>query len=87
MKTEVKIYNAFKDCMPNKTIIDVYETGIRDKLHVLVISEYLDEMNGKQMQEYLFSILEKTLERNIITRQEFDRVTLMVPISIEELKR
>lgn len=65
------------------TIIDVSESGIRDNIHVLVISRALDAYNETQKQELLWDYLEKSG----LKKAELARISLILPLSVAELRR
>ncbi len=69
------------------TIIDVSRSGIRDNLHVLVVSRGLDDLSEPQKQEYLWSLLEDAAKNRLLTKTELRRITVVLPFSVEELRR
>ena len=71
------------------TILDVSvsRSGGRENIHVLVISRVLDEMTEQEKQEYLWSLLDQAVKDKKLKKQDISKVTLILPLSVEELKR
>ncbi|MCK4341444.1 MAG: hypothetical protein KAY37_06965 [Phycisphaerae bacterium] len=78
-----RIEQILRPNFPSDTIIDVSRSGVRDNLHVLVVSRALDNMSEQQKQEHLWSLLEKAG----LNQEELSRVSLILPLSVEELRR
>jgi hypothetical protein len=69
------------------TIIDVSSSGVRDKLHVLVVSRDLDNKTERQKQEFLWALLDDAVKAQSLTADELQRVSLVLPVSVDELRR
>ena len=82
-----RIAAMLRQLLPPDTIVDVSASGVRDNLHVLVVSRKLDKMSERQKQEYLWGMLEEAVKKTELTQQELDRVSLVLPVSVDELRR
>ena len=78
-----RIAQVLRKHLSQETIVDVSPSGIRNNLHVLVISRDLDDKTEQQKQEYLWSILED----GGLKKPELQRISLILPLSVDELKR
>ncbi len=76
-----------KELPQQDVIIDVSPSGVRDNLHVLVVARKLDPMTEMQKQEYLWGLLEDAVKRRQLKKADLARISLVLPISIEELRR
>jgi hypothetical protein len=54
---------------------------------VLVVSRALDDMTEPQKQEHVWSLLDDAVAAGRITVDEVQRISLVLPFSIEELRR
>jgi len=82
-----RIVAAFRERLKSDTIVDVTPSGIRDNLHVLVVSRELDNMSEQEKQEFLWSVLDEATRSGKWTAEEMQRVALILPVSLDELKR
>jgi hypothetical protein len=86
-KTAQRIAGVLRAALPEDTIVDVSPSGVRDNLHVLVVSRALDPMTEPQKQKYLWGMLEIAVKRGALEKTELDRVNLILPFSVGELRR
>lgn len=77
-----RIRAILRAAFPEDTI-DVSPSGIRENIHVIVVSRALDGKTERKKQEYVWDLLES----GGLTKSELARISLILPISIEELKR
>lgn len=82
-----KIANVLKGHFPPDTVVDVSPSGVRDNLHVLVVSRTLDNMTERQKQEHLWALLDDAVKQRLLTQDEISRVSLVLPVSVDELRR
>jgi acid stress-induced BolA-like protein IbaG/YrbA len=82
-----KIVGVLKGRFATDTIVDVSPSGVRDNLHVLVVSADLDNMNEIQKQEHLWALLEDAVKEKKLESADLERISLVLPVSIEELRR
>ena len=82
-----KIAAVLKENFEADTIIDLSASGVRDNLHVLVVSRALDQKTEKQKQEYLWSLLDDAVKKAELSEDDLGRISLVLPVSVEELKR
>ena len=73
--------------LPADTIVDVSPSGIRDNIHVLVVSRELDELSETQKQERLWGVLEDATRRGELKEADLKRISVILPVSIKELRR
>ena len=78
-----RIVQILRAHLPADSIIDVSPSGVRDNLHVLVVSRSLDELTESAKQELLWD----HLERGGLTRAELGRISMILPLSVAELRR
>lgn len=72
---------------PADTIIDVTPSGVRNNLHVLVVSHTLDHLTEQQKQERIWALLDEAVKAGKITAADLSRISLVLPFSVEELRR
>jgi acid stress-induced BolA-like protein IbaG/YrbA len=77
-----KIEGILRKEFPNE-IVDVTLSGIRDNIHVIVVSAKLDDLSEREKQEQLWSFL----ETGGLTEDELNRISLILPLSVAELRR
>lgn len=77
-----RIAKLLRNHFPDETI-DVSLSGIRDNIHVLVVSRQFDELSESQKQEQLWDELQK----GGLSEDELNRISLILPLSVQELKR
>jgi len=56
-------------------------------LHVLVVSRTLDNLSEKQKQELLWRWLEDAVRGRELKKADLSRITLVLPVSVDELRR
>ena len=78
-----RIEEILRQKLLGDTIVDVSPSGIRDKIHVLVVSRQLDGLSERQKQEFVWSALEGAG----LDQAELGRISLVLPLSVDELKR
>lgn len=77
-----RIVSVLRKVFPNDTV-DVSLSGIRDNIHVVVVSRKLDKYKtSKTKQEYLWGLIDSS----DLTEEEKKRITLIMPLSPAELK-
>ena len=86
-KTVDRIAKVLRDKFPKDAIVDVSPSGVRDNLHVLVVSRTLDSKTEPQKQECLWRLLKAAVKNGVLEKTELDRVSLILPISVSELRR
>jgi hypothetical protein len=86
-KAATRIADILEAALPKETIIDVSPSGVRDNLHVLVVSRALDPKTEPQKQNYLWGLLEAAVEHGELDKAELDRISLILPLSVGELRR
>lgn len=84
---QATIANVLRPHFPPDTVIDVSPSGIRDNLHVLVVSRALDNMTEQQKQEHLWALLEDAVSQGVLSDADLHRVSLVMPVSVDELRR
>jgi len=82
-----RIIKILREHFSTDAIVDVSRSGVRDNLHVLVVSGALDKMTEKQKQEHLWGLLEDAVEKGLLTQDDLGRISLVLPVSVEELRR
>ena len=82
-----RIVEILKKHFAADTIVDVSPSGVRDNLHVLVVSGDLDKMTEIQKQEHLWGLLEDAVKQSSLDSADLNRISLVLPVSVEELKR
>ncbi len=82
-----RIEKVLREHLQTDTIIDVSPSGVRDNLHVLVVSRALDNLTEKQKQEHLWGLLEDAVRDRVLRKADLNRISLVLPVSIEELRR
>ena len=82
-----RLSEILKAALQQDTIVDVRPSGVRDNLHVLVVSRELDAMTEHQKQEHLWGLLDDAVKNGSLTADELGRVSLVLPVSIDELRR
>jgi len=78
-----RITRILRARLPAETIIDVSPGGVADNLHVLVVSRDLDGLSEHQKQERLWS----SLEEGGLRPNELGRISMILPLSVAELRR
>lgn len=63
-------------------MVDVSLSGIRDNIHIVVMSRQFDDMLEKEKQELLWSII----DQSDLNEEEKLRISLIVPLSPDEVK-
>jgi hypothetical protein len=63
-------------------MVDVSLSGIRDNIHVVVMSRRFDDMLEKKKQELLWSVI----DQSDLSDDEKLRISLIVPLSPDEVK-
>lgn len=76
-----KLTAILKEEFPEETV-DVTLSGIRDNVHIVVVSRRFDEMSEKQKQDYLWSLIDKSG----LLHEEVVRISMILPISPAELR-
>jgi hypothetical protein len=67
----------------NNSTVDVTLSGIRDNIHVVVVSKKLDRYRtSKTKQEYLW----KLIDESDLSEADKHRISLIMPLSPAELK-
>ncbi len=85
MKTKDSLLGKIKEILSPEFedgMVDVSLSGIRDNIHVVVMSRRFDDKLEKEKQEMLWSII----DRSNLTDEEKLRISLMVPLSPDEVK-
>lgn len=84
-----RIKAVLKETFKNEpdTIIDVTPSGVRDNLHVLVVSRRLDPLTEQQKQELLWGALDTAKEDGKLSDMDVLRVSMILPVSVSELRR
>jgi len=77
-----RIVSILRPEFPDDTI-DASLSGVRDNVHVIVVSRKLDGMTERQKQEHIWSLLESGGS----AEPELQRISMILPLSLEELKR
>lgn len=77
-----RIDGILRQEFPSDTV-DVSLSGIRDNVHVLVVSQKLNDFSETQKQEHIWDIL----ERGGLGQDELGRISLILPLSVQELQR
>ena len=67
---------------PHDTV-DVSFSGVRDNIHVIVVSRELDDMTERQKQEHLWGLLKD----GGLGEESLNRISMILPLSLAELKR
>ncbi len=67
---------------PHDTV-DVSLSGVRDNIHVIVVSRALDNMTERQKQEHLWRLLED----GGLGKEALNRISMILPLSLAELRR
>jgi len=62
--------------------VDVSSSGIRDNIHVVVVSRKFDNMTEKQKQEHLWGLI----DNSNLTEEQKNHISLIVPSTPAELK-
>ena len=76
-----RIREILKPHFPEDTV-DVSLSGVRDNVHVVVVSRAFDNMGEKQKQEYLWDLLDKS----DLSDEEKNRISLILAYSPDDLK-
>jgi hypothetical protein len=76
-----KIETILRAHFPKDTV-DVSLSGIRDNIHVMVVSRAFDPLTERQKQEYLWDLIDKS----DLTKKQKLRISLILPVSTAELK-
>lgn len=76
-----KLYGILKSHFPDETV-DVSRSGIRDNVHVIVVSKKFDPYRERQKQEYLWDLIDHT----DLTEEEKARISMILPLSVRELR-
>ena len=76
-----KIMSLLKSEFPD-SFVDVSLSGIRDNIHILVMSRSFDNMTEKKKQQKLWAII----ENSDLTEPEKARVSMIIPLSPDEFK-
>jgi hypothetical protein len=77
-----RIESILRSRFPGDTI-DASLSGIRNNVHVLVVSKSFDDLTESQKQERLWDILED----GGLSKDELGRISLILPLSVQELQR
>ncbi len=75
-----KLEAVLKREFPAETV-DVTPSGVRDNVHVVVVSRRFDGMTEPQKQDFLWSII----DRSNLSKAEKLRITMLLPVSPREL--
>jgi len=79
--TLTKIEDIFREEFPNDTV-DVSLSGVRDNIHVIVVSRKFDRFRAeKKKQEYLWGLV----DASGLSEEDKQRITLIMPMSPAEL--
>jgi acid stress-induced BolA-like protein IbaG/YrbA len=62
--------------------VDVSLSGIRDNIHVIVVSRAFDQMQENAKQEHLWSLI----DQSNLTAEEKARISLILAYSPDDLK-
>ncbi len=76
-----RIRGILRPHFPHDTI-DVSLSGVRDNVHVVVVSRVFDDMGERQKQEYLWDLL----DGSDLSDEEKNRISLILAYSPDELK-
>jgi len=81
-RTQIKkiLSEALRQEFPHDTV-DVSD-GYKDNIHVVVVSRAFDEMSEREKQQVLWRVI----DRAELTEEEKQRISLVYPVSIRELK-
>ena len=85
MKTKDSLLGKIKGILSPKFeggMVDVSLSGIRDNIHVVVMSRRFDDMLEKEKQDLLWKIIDES----DLTEEEKLRISLIVPLSPDEVK-
>ncbi|HUU83427.1 MAG TPA: hypothetical protein VM243_07985 [Phycisphaerae bacterium] len=77
-----EIEGILRQHFPRDTV-DVSLSGIRDNIHVIVVSRTLDDMTERQKQEHLWGLLRDSG----LGDEVLNRISMILPLSLEELNR
>lgn len=77
----VRIREILKPDFPHDTI-DVSLSGVRDNVHVIVVSRVFDNLGERQKQEHLWGLLDKSN----LSDDEKERISLILAYSPDDLK-
>ncbi|MHC4091808.1 MAG: hypothetical protein ACYSUQ_10595 [Planctomycetota bacterium] len=77
-----QIEGILRQHYPHDTV-DVSLSGVRDNIHVIVVSRSLDNMTERQKQEHLWELL----KGGGLDSEVLDRISMILPLSLEELTR
>ncbi|MCH7814306.1 MAG: hypothetical protein IID40_09830 [Planctomycetes bacterium] len=77
-----KIEAILRRAFPTDTV-DVSLSGVRDNIHVIVVSRSLDKMTEREKQEHLW----KLLEDGGLDEEVLNRISMILPLSLDELRR
>ena len=77
-----RIESILRDRYPGDTI-DASLSGIRDNIHVLVVSKTFDDLSETQKQERLWDVL----RAGGLSEADLNRISLILPLSVQELQR
>ena len=81
-----RITGALRKGLREDTIVDVSPSGVRDNIHVLVVSRDLDGKTEQQKQEILWKLLDAAVKAKSLKKAELRRVSLVLPFSVDELR-
>jgi len=76
-----RIRGILKTEFPDETV-DVSLSGIRDNVHVIVVSNKFDRMTEKKKQDYLW----KLIDESSLSEEEKLRISMVLPVSPKELR-
>ena len=76
-----RIRGILKTEFPDETV-DVSLSGIRDNVHVIVVSNKFDRMTEKKKQDYLWELIDESS----LSEEEKLRISMVLPVSPKELR-
>ncbi len=76
-----RIRQILRATFPDDTV-DVSLSGVRDNIHVVVVSRAFDQMRESQKQEHLWGLI----DQSSLTPEEKARISLILAYSPDDLK-
>jgi hypothetical protein len=76
-----KLQNILKPVFP-ESLVDVTPSGVRDNVHVMVISHRFADMTDQQKQDYLWNVIDSS----DLSQEQKLRISMILPLSPRDVK-